>query len=89
MNICGDGERKTYTSQTGGAVVVDPDHNTWYLQIPDSDALGVASYNVTAQVKSSAGNGNTTGIANGSLVIDTTTVNTDWATTAGTAITRP
>ncbi|WP_163580259.1 hypothetical protein, partial [Klebsiella pneumoniae] len=21
---------KTYTSQTGGAVVVDPDHNTWY-----------------------------------------------------------
>ncbi|MGM8810553.1 Ig-like domain-containing protein [Enterobacter cloacae] len=74
---------KTYTSQTGGAVVVDPEHNTWYLQIPDSDALGVASYNVTAQVKSSAGNGNTTGIANGSLVIDTTTVNTDWATTAG------
>ncbi|HCM9253471.1 TPA: Ig-like domain-containing protein [Enterobacter cloacae subsp. dissolvens] len=74
---------KTYTSQTGGAVVVDPGHNTWYLQIPDSDALGVASYSVTAQVKSSAGNGNTTGIANGSLVIDTTTVNTDWATTAG------
>ena len=74
---------KTYTSQTGGAVVVDPDHNTWYLQIPDGDALGVASYSVTAQVKSSAGNGNTTGTANGSLVIDTTTVNTDWATTAG------
>ncbi|MCE1969431.1 Ig-like domain-containing protein [Enterobacter cloacae] len=74
---------KTYTSQTGGAVVVDPDHNTWYLQIPDGDALSVASYSVTAQVKSSAGNGNTTGIANGSLVIDTTTVNTDWATTAG------
>ncbi|HIB8956175.1 TPA: Ig-like domain-containing protein [Enterobacter ludwigii] len=74
---------KTYTSQTGGAVVVDPDHNTWYLQIPDSDALSVASYNVTAQVKSSAGNGNTTGTASGSLVIDTTTVNTSWATSAG------
>ncbi|EQA6236562.1 Ig-like domain-containing protein [Enterobacter hormaechei] len=74
---------KTYTSQTGGAVVVDPDHNTWYLQIPDSDALSVASYDVTAQVKSSAGNGNTTGTAIGSLVIDTTSVNTDWATTAG------
>ncbi|MFH7926896.1 Ig-like domain-containing protein [Enterobacter roggenkampii] len=74
---------KTYTSQTGGAVVVDPDHNTWYLQIPDGDALSVASYSVTAQVKSSAGNGNTTGTATGSLVIDTTTVNTDWATTAG------
>ena len=74
---------KTYTSQTGGAVVVDPDHNTWYLQIPDSDALSVASYDVTAQVKSSAGNGNTTGTATGSLVIDTTSVNTDWATTTG------
>ncbi|MEP8763006.1 Ig-like domain-containing protein [Enterobacter roggenkampii] len=72
---------KTYTSQTGGAVVVDPDHNT--LQIPDGDALSVASYSVTAQVKSSAGNGNTTGTATGSLVIDTTSVNTDWATTAG------
>ncbi|EPL4525211.1 Ig-like domain-containing protein [Enterobacter asburiae] len=74
---------KTYTSQTGGAVVVDPDHNTWYLQIPDGDALSVSSYGVTAQVKSSAGNGNTTGTATGSLVIDTTSVNTDWATTAG------
>ncbi|EMW2232581.1 Ig-like domain-containing protein [Enterobacter hormaechei] len=74
---------KTYTSQTGGAVVVDPDHNTWYLQIPNSDALSVANYDVTAQVKSSAGNGNTTGTATGSLVIDTTSVNTDWATTAG------
>ncbi|WP_446661665.1 Ig-like domain-containing protein [Enterobacter hormaechei] len=74
---------KTYSSQTGGAVVVDPDHNTWYLQIPDSDALSVANYDVTAQVKSSAGNGNTTGTATGSLVIDTTSVNTDWATTAG------
>ncbi|HCT4843212.1 TPA: Ig-like domain-containing protein [Enterobacter hormaechei] len=74
---------KTYTSQTGGAVVVDPDHNTWYLQIPDSDALSVANYDVTAQVKSSAGNGNTTGTATGSLMIDTTSVNTDWATTTG------
>ncbi|MCQ4444924.1 Ig-like domain-containing protein [Enterobacter cloacae] len=74
---------KTYTSQTGGAVVVDPAHNTWYLQIPDGDALSASSYSVTAQVKSSAGNGNTTGTATGSLVIDTTSVNTDWATTAG------
>ena len=74
---------KTYTSETGGAVVVDPDHNTWYLQIPDGDALGVNSYNVTAQVKSSAGNGNTTGIATGSLTVGTESVNTDWA--SGTA----
>lgn len=43
----------------------------------------MASYDVTAQVKSSAGNGNTTGTATGSLVIDTTSVNTDWATTTG------
>ncbi|KPR42055.1 hypothetical protein, partial [Citrobacter freundii] len=49
---------KTYTSESGGAVVVDPDNNTWYLQIPDSDALSVKNYDVTAQVKSSAGNGN-------------------------------
>ncbi|KNC09351.1 hypothetical protein AC791_11880 [Klebsiella sp. RIT-PI-d] len=74
---------KTYTSETGGSVVVDPAHNTWYLQIPDSDALSVASYDVTAQVKSSAGNGNTTGTTTGSLVIGTSTVNTDWATAAG------
>ncbi|MDR2262439.1 MAG: Ig-like domain-containing protein [Enterobacter asburiae] len=74
---------KTYTSQTGGAVVVDPDHNTWYLQIPDGDSLAVNSYDVSVQVKSSAGNGNNTGIATGSLTIGTTTVNTDWATTAG------
>jgi hypothetical protein len=60
---------KTYTSQNGGAVVVDPDHNTWYLQIPDGDALGVSSYSVTAQVKSSAGNGNLTGATNGSVTV--------------------
>ena len=74
---------KAYTSQTGGAVVIDPAHNTWYLQIPASDALNVMSYSPTVQVKSSAGNGNTTGTTTGSLVIDTTSVNTDWATVAG------
>ncbi|WP_244598992.1 BapA-related adhesin SiiEA, partial [Escherichia coli] len=26
---------KTYTSEPGGAVVVDPAHNTWYVQLPD------------------------------------------------------
>ncbi|HCT5208933.1 Ig-like domain-containing protein [Enterobacter hormaechei] len=58
---------KTYTSETGGAVVVDPDNNTWYLQLPDGDALSVKNYDVTAQVKSSAGNGNTAGLTTGSL----------------------
>ena len=60
---------KTYTSESGGAVVVDPDNNTWYLQLPDGDALSAASYSVTAQVKSSAGNGNTAGLTTGNLVV--------------------
>nr|WP_313853336.1 Ig-like domain-containing protein [Winslowiella toletana] len=76
---------KTYTSETGGAVVVDPNNSTWYLQIPDSAALGINSYDVTAQVKSSAGNGNTTGIANGSLTVGTESINTSWASSAGVA----
>jgi hypothetical protein len=74
---------KTYTSETGGAVVVDPNHNTWYVQIPDGDALAASSYSVTAQVKSSAGNGNTTGTTTGSLTIGIDSVNTDWASTTG------
>ncbi len=60
---------KTYTSDSGGAVVVDPDNNTWYLQIPDGDALSVKNYDVTAVVKSSAGNGNTVDLTTGSLVV--------------------
>ena len=60
---------KTYTSETGGAVVVDPDNNTWYLQLPDGDALSVKNYDVTAQVKSSAGNGNTAGLTTSSLIV--------------------
>ena len=45
---------KTYTSEPGGTVVVDPAHNTWYVQLPDTDALTVSAtaYTVTAQVKS-------------------------------------
>ena len=74
---------KTYTSEEGGAVVVDYAHNTWYLQVPDSSALAVNSYDVTAQIKSSAGNGNTTGLTHGTLVVNTDSVNTDWATAAG------
>ncbi|MFU8928167.1 Ig-like domain-containing protein, partial [Acinetobacter puyangensis] len=45
---------KTYSSQTG-AVVIDFDNNTWYVQIPDSDALTVGSYNVSAVLKNVAG----------------------------------
>ncbi len=63
---------KTYTSQPGGAVVVDPAHNTWYVQLPDSDTLAVSStaYNVTAQVKSSAGNGNNANISSGTVTVN-------------------
>ncbi|EOU5440947.1 Ig-like domain-containing protein, partial [Escherichia coli] len=62
---------KTYTSEPGGAVVVDPAHNTWYVQLPDTDALTVSAtaYTVTAQVKSSAGNGNNANISNGTVTV--------------------
>ncbi len=63
---------KTYTSEPGGAVVVDPAHNTWYVQLPDTDALTVSAtaYTVTAQVKSSAGNGNNANISNGTGTVN-------------------
>ncbi|EFE3177345.1 Ig-like domain-containing protein [Escherichia coli] len=62
----------TYTSEPGGAVVVDPAHNTWYVQLPDTDALTVSAtaYTVTAQVKSSAGNGNNANISNGTVTVN-------------------
>ncbi len=63
---------KTYTSEPGGAVVVDPAHNTWYVQLPDTDALTVSAtaYTITAQVKSSAGNGNNANISNGTVTVN-------------------
>ncbi|HDW3080221.1 TPA: Ig-like domain-containing protein [Escherichia coli] len=63
---------KTYTSEPGGAVVVEPAHNTWYVQLPDTDALTVSAtaYTVTAQVKSSAGNGNNANISNGTVTVN-------------------
>ncbi|EGE6243469.1 Ig-like domain-containing protein [Escherichia coli] len=63
---------KTYTSEPGGAVVVDPAHNTWYVQLPDTDALTVSAtaYTVTAQVKSSTGNGNNANISNGTVTVN-------------------
>ncbi|HBC1813192.1 BapA-related adhesin SiiEA [Escherichia coli] len=63
---------KTYTSQPGGAVVVDPAHNTWYVQLPDTDTLAASAtaYNVTAQVKSSAGNGNTANVSTGTVTVN-------------------
>ncbi|EHA2033631.1 Ig-like domain-containing protein [Escherichia coli] len=86
---------KTYTSEPGGAVVVDPAHNTWYVQLPDTDALTVSAtaYTVTAQVKSSAGNGNNANISNGTVAVNaaidytptwtTTSKTTAWGLTYG------
>ncbi|MCL1962652.1 MAG: FG-GAP-like repeat-containing protein, partial [Desulfovibrionaceae bacterium] len=45
----------TYTSQDG-MVVVDPRNNTWYVQIPDADALDPRTYDVVAVLKDSGGN---------------------------------
>jgi hypothetical protein len=61
----------TYSSDPafGGAVVVDPNNKTWYLQIPDNMALGYANYIVTTQVKSGAGNGNNAYERTGSISI--------------------
>jgi len=38
---------KTYSSKTG-EVVIDPRNATWYLQIPDADALPAGTYEVEA-----------------------------------------
>ncbi len=78
---------KTYTSEPGGAVVVDPAHNTWYVQLPDTDALTVSAtaYTVTAQVKSSAGNGKNANISNGTVTVNATIDYTPtWTTTSKT-----
>nr|WP_252149748.1 Ig-like domain-containing protein [Escherichia coli] len=75
---------KTYTSEPGGAVVVDPAHNPWYVQLPDTDALTVSAtaYTVTAQVKSSAGNGNNANISNGTGTVNAAFDSTPTWTTA-------
>ncbi len=38
---------KTYSSENG-QVVIDLRNNTWYVQIPDADAMAVGTYDVTA-----------------------------------------
>ncbi|MEK8079449.1 Ig-like domain-containing protein, partial [Pseudomonas sp. XK-1] len=46
----------TYSSLTG-AVVVDPQNNTWYVQIPTANALPAGtSYDVAAVLKNTVGN---------------------------------
>ncbi|WP_140920564.1 FG-GAP repeat domain-containing protein [Limnobaculum xujianqingii] len=57
---------KTYSSLTG-AVVVDAVNLTWYVQIPDSDALAVKTYDVDARIISELGG--TTDKTSGELTI--------------------
>ena len=43
-----------YSSRTG-AVVIDPDNNTWYVQIPQENALGQNTYDVEVVLYDEAG----------------------------------
>jgi len=56
----------TYSSQTG-AVVVDPLNNSWYVQVPT--ALAIATYSVTAVIKSSGGSVITTDDTSNELIV--------------------
>ena len=42
-------------SSRDGKVVIDPDNNTWYVQIPESDALALGSYEVEAVLYDASG----------------------------------
>jgi hypothetical protein len=64
---------KTYSSQDG-KVVVDPRNNTWYVQIPDADALQVGTYDVQAVLYSADGKQITTDDSVNELVIAPTPV---------------
>ncbi|MBF5003946.1 BapA prefix-like domain-containing protein [Diaphorobacter sp. NR2-3-3-1] len=63
----------TYSSQTG-AVVVDPLNNTWYVQIPDANALTVRTYDVTAVLYGADGVAITSDATTNELVVAPTPV---------------
>ncbi|WP_179038102.1 Ig-like domain-containing protein [Limnobaculum xujianqingii] len=64
---------KTYSSQDGG-VVIDFRNNTWYVQIPDSDALPVGKYDVKAVLFDSYGASITTDDTQNEITISATPV---------------
>ncbi|WP_024913374.1 Ig-like domain-containing protein, partial [Chania multitudinisentens] len=64
---------KTYSSQNG-QVVVDPLNNTWYVQIPDANALSVGTYDVQAVLYSADGKQITTDNSRNELVVAPTPV---------------
>ena len=64
-----------YSSATG-EVVIDFRNNTWYVQIPDDQALAVATYDVSAVLKNKNGDQVTQDATHNELTIDPTpTVN--------------
>uniref|UniRef100_UPI00313E739D Ig-like domain-containing protein n=1 Tax=Citrobacter sp. NCU1 TaxID=2026683 RepID=UPI00313E739D len=66
---------KTYSS-VDGTVVVDIPNKTWYLQIPDQDALTVSgsAYTVNMQVSTLSGNGSDTTNSTMTVSAETTLV---------------
>ncbi|WP_431223585.1 Ig-like domain-containing protein [Serratia sp. L9] len=59
---------KTYSSQNG-QVVVDMLNNTWYVQIPDADALAIGTYDVKAVLFDAAGRQITTDNTSNELTV--------------------
>ncbi|NUU67306.1 Ig-like domain-containing protein, partial [Enterobacteriaceae bacterium BIT-l23] len=81
----------TYSSRTG-AVVIDPNNSTWYVQIPDSDALDIKSYEVQATLYAADGTRVTADDSTSELMVSPTPEITFTATAAssddtGTALT--
>jgi hypothetical protein len=81
----------TYSSRTG-AVVIDPNNSTWYVQIPDSDALAIKSYEVQATLYAADGTKVTADDSTSELTVSPTPEITFTATAAssddtGTALT--
>lgn len=65
-------------------MVIDPANNTWYLQIPDSDALAINNYDVTTEVVDEAGNGsvNSQTFTGSQAVVAEVAIDTQWAMAA-------
>ncbi|KFC04145.1 hypothetical protein GTGU_03271, partial [Trabulsiella guamensis ATCC 49490] len=60
-----------YSSRTG-AVVIDPLNSTWYVQIPDSDALALGTYDVKAVLYKADGTQITADDTTGELTVSAT-----------------
>lgn len=77
----------TYSSNASygdGRVVVDPANHTWYLQIPNSSALGLTTYDVISRVVDESGNGaqiNQT-FSGTQTVVTEPVIDTQWASDA-------